>query len=60
MDYTYKGDRLTDETLKGQKCNAIRKPDGKCIRSKMATMLVQFENGKKHVVLARQLRKIIH
>ena len=57
MDYIYRGDRLTTEELRGKKCNAIRQ-DGKCIRSRMATMLVRFESGIAHVVLARQLRKI--
>jgi len=58
MDYTYLGDRLTDLRLKKAKCNAVRRADGKCIRSKISTMLVQFENGEKHIVLARLLRKI--
>jgi hypothetical protein len=58
MEYIYLGDRLTVESLKGQKCNALRQPNGKCIRSKKATMLVQFENGDKHIILARRLRKI--
>lgn len=56
-DYIYLGDRLTDPKLKGKECNAIRRPDGKCIRSKMSTMLVSF-NGITHNVLARRLRKI--
>jgi hypothetical protein len=55
--YIYKGDRFTDPELKGKECHAIYRPDGKCIRGKNSNMLVQF-NGKKTVVLARQLRKI--
>ena len=58
MDYLYLGDRLTDPVLKNMNCSAVRRSNGKCIRSKKATMLVQFENGIKHVVLARRLRKI--
>ena len=58
MDYIYLGDRLTDPGLKNCKCSAIRREDGKCIRSKIATMLVVFENGNINVVLARRLRKI--
>ena len=58
MDYIYLGDKLTVESLKGKPCNAVRRPDGKCIRSKMSTMLVVFEDGKNHIVLARRLRKI--
>ena len=58
MDYIYKGDRLTASRLKGMHCNAVRRPGGKCVRSRMATMLVTFQNGERHVVLARQLRKV--
>jgi hypothetical protein len=58
MDYIYYGDRLTDTALRNTKCKAVRNSNGKCIRSKKATMLVEFENGTKHVVLARRLRKI--
>lgn len=58
MEYIYHGDRLTDKRLKKQRCKAIRRIDGKCILSKKATMLVEFENGEKHVILARTLRKI--
>jgi hypothetical protein len=56
--YIYKGDRLTTEFYKGRGCNALRRPDGKCIRGKNGNMLVEFE-GNKVVVLARQLRKIM-
>jgi len=58
-DYIYLGDRLTDESLKGKPCNAVRRANGKCIRSRMSTMLVEFD-GTKHNVLARLLRKIKH
>jgi hypothetical protein len=54
--YTYRGDRMTDPELKGQECDAIVRPDGKCIRGKNSNMLISF-NGKPVVVLARQLRK---
>jgi hypothetical protein len=57
MDYTYLGDKLTIDSLKGKQCNAIRRTNGKCIRSKMSTMLVKFENGTVHNILARRLRK---
>lgn len=56
-DYTYRGDRFTDPELKGKQCEAVRRPDGKCIRGKNGNMLVSF-NGRYVVVLARQLRKI--
>lgn len=57
MEYRYRGDRLTDAALKGQLCKAVRR-DGKCIRGKNGNMLVEFANGLRAVVLARQLRKI--
>ena len=56
-EYTYRGDRFTDELLKGKECKAVRRNDGKCIRGKNSNMLVEFD-GVKTVVLARQLRKI--
>jgi hypothetical protein len=56
-DYIYLGDRFTDPSLKNKECNAVRGIDGKCIRSKMGTMLVSF-NGVIHNVLARRLRKL--
>lgn len=58
MDYIYHGNKLTDPALKKTKCKAIRRPDGKCRRSPMSTMLVEFENGVQHIILARLLRKI--
>ncbi|GAG00074.1 unnamed protein product [marine sediment metagenome] len=57
MEYIYLGDRMTDKRLKGKKCKAVRRPDGKCIRRKLS-MLVEFENGRKCTVIAPQLRKI--
>ena len=56
--YTYRGDRLTAEHLKGQPCTAIRRPDGRCIRGRNGSMLVEFIHHGPHVVLGRQLRKI--
>ena len=58
MHYTYLGDRATDIRLKGQPCNAVHGPGGKCIRGRNANMLVQFASGERHVVCARRLRKI--
>jgi hypothetical protein len=55
--YKYLGDKNTHLSLKGQTCSAIRK-NGKCIRGKNGNMLVEFDNGEKHVVIARLLRKI--
>lgn len=56
--YLYRGDRLTAPELKGQLCQAIRTKIGKCIRGRNSNMLVCFKNGERHVVLARQLRKL--
>ena len=58
MEYIYLGDKITDSALKGKGCNAIRRTNGKCIRSRMSTMLVEFD-GVKHNVLTRLLRKTI-
>lgn len=55
--YKYLGDRYTDPFLKGKTCEAVRRPDGKCIRGKNGSMLVSFE-GVKVVVIGRLLRKI--
>lgn len=54
--YKYLGDRLTDPLIKGAQCKAVRRADGKCIRGKNGSMLVEFESGK-HVVIGRLLRK---
>ena len=56
--YRYLGDRITDPELKGEICQAIRRPDGKCIRGRNGNMFVRFSNGRKAVVVARLLRKI--
>jgi hypothetical protein len=56
-EYIYRGDRLTADIWKGGICIAVSRPDGKCIRGKNGNMLVEFD-GKKVVILARQLRKI--
>jgi hypothetical protein len=56
--YRYLGDRHTDEQLKSLTCKAIRNANGKCIRGKNGSMLVEFEGGTKVVILARLLRKI--
>jgi hypothetical protein len=37
---------------------AVRRADGKCIRGKNGSMLVQFEDGRKMVVVGRLLRKV--
>ena len=57
MKYIYLGDKLTDPCLIGKKCAAVLNSKGKCIRSRLSTMLVDF-GSEKHIVLARRLRKI--
>jgi hypothetical protein len=56
--YLYLGDRLTDDRLKGQRCEAVKRADGKCVRGKNGSMLVRFEDGSTQVVLGRRLRKV--
>jgi hypothetical protein len=55
--YIYLGDRHTDEKLRKKPCQAVRKNDGKCIRGKNGSMLVEFKDGTKHVITGRLLRK---
>ena len=57
--YRYIGDRFTDPRWKGQECTAVRRPDGKCIRGRNGSMLVQFDCGTTVVIIGRLLRKII-
>lgn len=59
MEYIYLGDRNTDPSLKQQKCKAVRRKDGKCIRGRNGSMLVSFENGALHIVTGRLLRKLL-
>lgn len=57
--YLYLGDKLSDPTLTGMRCNPVRRPDGKCVVSvKMATALVEDEHGQRYVVARRRLRVI--
>jgi hypothetical protein len=56
--YRYLGDGMTDPALRGAICEAVRRPDGKCIRGRNGNMLVHFGDGRLAVVLARHLRKI--
>jgi len=56
--YTYLGDRITDPALKGAICSAVLQPDGKCIRGRNGSMLVEFEGGRVANVIGRLLRKI--
>lgn len=55
--YVYRGDRATRPDLRGARCEAVTDARGKCLRGRNANMLVRFDGGEVHVVLARQLRK---
>lgn len=56
--YTFLGDRLTDDALRGKRCNPVRRPDGRCVVSqRMATQLVLLEGETQpRVVPRRRLR----
>jgi hypothetical protein len=56
MRYTYRGDRLTDPALRGLQCDPVRRTDGKCVCGKNGNMLVEDAQGRRYVVLGRQLR----
>lgn len=57
MTYIYRGDKHTNPLLKALTFEAVRRADNKCIRGK-SNMLVLGSDGKRYVVLGRQLRKI--
>jgi len=57
VGYIYLGDRLTGSQLRLVECTAVRRADGKCIRGKNGSMLVELSNGVRVVVLGRLLRK---
>jgi hypothetical protein len=57
--YTYRGDRLTRDELRGKVCEWVKRADGKCLRGKNGNAAVRFiETGEVVIVLARQLRKV--
>lgn len=58
MSYIYRGDRWTVPDRKGATCEAVRRPDGKCIRGRNGSMLVRFDDGQLAIVIGRQLRTV--
>ena len=58
MEYIYLGDRNTDHPLKRMNCRAVRRADGKCIRGRNGSMLVEMVDGRRCVVVGRLLRRI--
>lgn len=56
-EYRYLGDRMTRWDLRGMRCNAVRRPDGRCVRGRNGNMLVEAENGGTYVVVGRLLRR---
>ena len=56
--YRYLGDRHTAPELRGALCQAVRRPDQKCIRGRNGSMLVEFLSTQQQaVVVGRLLRK---
>lgn len=55
-EYRYIGSKITDDIYRGAECNAVRRENGKCIRGKNGSMLVEFD-GVKVNVIGRLLRK---
>ena len=55
MRYVYLGDKLTRSELRGQPCDPVRRPDGRCIVGQ-GKALVRFEDGTLAIVLRRRLR----
>lgn len=56
--YTYLGDRYTDPRLKGRRCVAVLRADGKCVTGRSA-MLVTFDGETEpRVVQRRMLRRV--
>jgi hypothetical protein len=58
QQYIYKGDKLTADFWKGKACTAVLNEIGKCIRGRNGSMLVEFDDGTKSVIIGRLLRKI--
>lgn len=54
--YTYLGDKLTRADMKGAQLDAVRDRRGKCIVSRMGTMLCRDGEGRRQIVLRRRLR----
>jgi hypothetical protein len=56
--YTYRGDRWTSAEIRGAIVTAVRRDDGRCVRGRNGNMLVLTADGRRVVVLGRQLRKL--
>ena len=55
MRYVYLGDRMTAPRWRGQECDPVRRPDGRCL-VRRGTALVIFADGSKIAVNRRMLR----
>ncbi len=55
-EYVYCGNRMTDPSLVGLPVDAVR-VDGKCVRGRNGSTLVEDNQGERHAVIARLLRK---
>lgn len=58
MTYRYLGDRLTAPEHRGRFCKAVKSARGKCIRGRNGSMLIEWEDGTRCVVIGRLLRKL--
>lgn len=56
--YIYLGDRLTCPTLKGQPCDPVRRPDGKCIVGRGSQLVIFAGESSPRVVIRRRLRVV--
>lgn len=60
--YRYFGDKLTADALRVVECRAVMRVNtsGKfvCTRGKNGSMLVETDDGQRHVVIGRLLRKV--
>lgn len=57
MRYTYLGDKVTRDGLRGLQCDPVRRADGKCVVGRrMASALVVDATGELYVVARRRLR----
>ena len=59
MRYAYLGDRLSAPTLKGAKCDPVRRLDGKCVVGRGAQLVTFAGETAPRVVIRRRLRVTI-
>lgn len=57
--YKYLGDRMTAKRFKGKLCKAVLREDGKCIRGRNGSMLVEFLQPPRRAIVVGRLLRII-